>query len=161
MDRKQLVPLMPRDKSDVDSARALVALGHPALKPVYPEILRRLKDHDSPVAEIFMEFFASAGETVAPEVGRALMSSRMPELKYKLVSRVLPHWPRQAVEQVASALQMLVTHTDAYDTDLWCIRLLARHQLCDTQWLLQWLDFKRERYERYLKFARELRAELK
>lgn len=160
VDKGQLRRLMPRDADDVESARALMALGYPVLEPVLADMLRRLKDHNSPVADIFCEFFASLGAPAAHEIGRVLMSSRMPDLRHQLVSRVLPRWPREALAQVSAPLQMLVTHSDAFDTDLRCIRLLAQHQLADRQWLQDWLRFKCERMERHLAFARELVAEI-
>jgi hypothetical protein len=58
-------------------------------------------------------------------------------------------------------LQTLVSHTDAFDTDPLCIRLLAEHQLVDLGWLRKWLEFKRERLERLTLLAQEVAAELK
>jgi hypothetical protein len=56
---------------------------------------------------------------------------------------------------------MLVSHTDAFDTDLLCIHLLAKHQLADLKWLREWLEFKQKRLERLSLVAQEVAAVLK
>ena len=158
---KQLRQLMPKDAQDVTAARVLVSLGPDTLAPVVPEMLRHLKDYKSTVAEVYCDFFANHGERFAGEVARALGKSTMPDLKNAIVSRVLPAWSRESVNICAGALQMLVSHTDAFDTDLLCIRLLAKHQLADLKWLREWLEFKQKRLERLTLVAQEVAAVLK
>jgi len=161
MNAKQLRQLMPKDAQDVTAARELVSLGPETLVPVVPEMLRHLKDYKSTVAEVYCDFFANHGERFADEVARALGKSTMPDLKNAIVSRVLPAWSRESVSICASALRMLVSHTDAFDTDLLCIHLLAKHQLADLKWLREWLEFKQKRLERLTLVAQEVAAVLK
>ena len=161
MNTKQLRQLMPKDAQDSTAARELVSLGPETLAPVVPEMLRHLKDHKSPVAEIYCDFFANQGERFADEVARVLGKSTMPDLKNAIVARVLPAWSRDSVSTCAGALQMLVTHADAFDTDLLCIHLLAKHQLADLKWLREWLEFKQQRLDRLALVAQEVAAVLK
>jgi len=161
MNAKQLRQLMPKNAQDVNAARALVSLGPETLAPVVAEMLRHLKDYKSPVSEVYCDFFANHGERFADEVARALGKSTMPDLKNAIVSRVLPAWSRDSVSICTGALQMLVSHTDAFDTDLLCIHLLAKHQLADLKWLREWLEFKQKRLERLSLVAQEVAAVLK
>ena len=151
---------MPRDAQDVEAARTLVALGYPTLQPVCRDMLRRIKDHKSPVADVFCDFFAGVGEPVAAEINEILLWSKLPNLKYKLVANVVARWPREAISKVTHSLQMLVSHTDFFETDLLCIQLLDKYQLSERDWLKQWLDFKRKRIEKYRAFAVELEKQL-
>ncbi len=156
MNAKELRKLMPQNAQDAEAARPLVALGYPALKPICRDMLRRVKDYKSPVADIICDFFASVGEPVADEVAYALFWLKPSALKYKVVSNIVARWPKPAVERVAPALQMLVTHTDFFNTDLLCIELLAKHGLSEKEWFKDWLKFKRDRLENYLAQATEL-----
>jgi hypothetical protein len=160
MEARQLRQLMPRNAQDVGAAEELVSLGAEALGAAVPEMLRRMKDHDSPVADVYCTFFAESGEQFVDEIHRVLTQSTMPELTNKIVSRVLPNWSRGSIERMAGTLQMLVSRTNVFDTDLLCIRLLAKHNLADREWLRRWLDFKRDRLRYLSQLGQDIDSEL-
>mgnify|MGYP001311036072 CR=1 FL=1 len=118
MNPKQLRQLLPKDAQDAEAARQLVALGPDTLSPIVSDMLRRLKDHESPVVDIYCEFFARNGERFVGVVGDFLARSSMPDLKNVIVTRILVHWSRDALHELSGTLQMLVTHTDFFNTDL-------------------------------------------
>jgi hypothetical protein len=159
MDKKQLRELMPRDKNDAARAHALVALGYPAIQPVVQEMLRWLRTCESPVAEVFIAFFAAHGPLVAGEVRDALRSSRQGHWKYVVVTRVLSEWSRPALEQVASELAVLMTHSEEPEMALMALKLLAQQELMEKEGLKQWLDFIADRMERNLTEARQIAAQ--
>jgi hypothetical protein len=151
---------MPTNAQDAEAARELVSLGPVALAPVIPEMLRQLKNLDSPVCEIYSEFFARFGERYVTEIGELLGRSTMPEAKWVIVSRILPSWHAGAVGRLRGALGMLMTAPDFWGTDLWCIRLLARHSLLERSALEQWLEFKRKRLSALNEMAAEVAKEM-
>ncbi len=158
MDAKQLRLLLPKNAHDAEAARNLVALGPDILGPIVPDMVRRLKDHKSPVAEIYGEFFAIHGERFANTFGDFLLRSTMPDLKNVIVTRIMIHWSRDGVAALAGALTTLVTDTNFFNTDLVSIRLLHAHGLADAKWLTDWLEFKRSRYVQLLNEADQLAA---
>jgi hypothetical protein len=72
------------------------------------------------------------------------------------VTSIVVQWPAEWLAKVAAALQMVVTHTNFFDTDLRCIDLLERHALCDRAWLKSWLDFKSRRLNVQSTLARSI-----
>jgi len=160
VDAKQLRQLMPKNAHDAQSAKELVSLGASELAPVVPEMLRQLKTLDSPVSEIFADFFARFGEPYAEEVGRFLTRSTMPEVKWVIVSRILPSWSADAVRSLHGYLGMLMTAADFFGTDLWCIRLLAKHSIGERHSLEEWLNFKRNRLRTLSQIASEVATEM-
>lgn len=121
MDKKQLRDLMPRNKNDAERARYIVSFPYEAVKPVVQEMLRWLRTYriseESPVAEVFIEFFVANALVAAEDVQKALSMSRQDHLKYVIVTQVLPEWPRPAVEQVTRSLTLMMTDSD--DDGLW------------------------------------------
>ena len=160
MDAKQLRQLMPKNAHDAQSAKDLVSLGALELAPVVPEMLRQLKTLGSPVSDILADFFARNGEPYAEEVARFLSHSTMPEVKWVIVSRVLPSWSAQAIRSLHGNLGMLMSAPDFFGTDLWCIRLLAKHSIGERHSLEEWLEFKRNRLRTLSKFASEVANEM-
>lgn len=159
MNKKQLKELMPRSKDDEERAKHIASLGYAAAKPVVDDMLRWLRTYESPVANVFAEFFAQNGIPSAEEVDTILRTSRLSHLKYVIVTRVLPAWPRQAIERVAGTLSMLATHSGEPETALMSIELLTRHGLNKTEWhLKEWLEFITERLERNLNHARKIKT---
>ena len=160
MDAKQLRQLMPKNAQDAQSASELVTLPAAVLAPVVPDMLRQLKNLDSPVTGIFADFFAQHGESYAQEVQSFLYRSTMPEVKWVIVSRILPSWSADAVRQLHGSLGLLMSTTDFWGTDLWCIRLLAKHSLVERHSLEEWLRFKRKRLHALSQVAMEVTSEL-
>ena len=64
--------LLPQDKCDLERARALVALGYPAVVPVLPELMVWLQDMNWPVAEIVAPFLATIGLPLVPHIRQVL-----------------------------------------------------------------------------------------
>src|SRR5688572_8502044 len=108
MDASSLKRLLPRNKDDAESARALVALGYPAVEPVLSQMLDWLKSNGSPVELVLRAFFADLGVQAVPVVQKAL-ASRHDLLKYSVVKHVVCRWPADAVSQLAPQLQGLAT----------------------------------------------------
>ena len=137
-----------------------MSLAPEELAPVVPEMLRQLKNLDSPVAEIYSGFFAQHGERYVAEIDELLGRSTMPEAKWLIVSKILPSWSTTTLGRLEGTLGFLLTAPDFFGTDLWCIRLLARHALLDRTSLEQWLDFKRKRLGVLSNMANEVAKEM-
>lgn len=161
MDAKALRRLLPSNAQDAAAAKALVAMGAEEVAPLVPQLLRQMKDHKSPVAQIYCAFFVQEARRFGSEVGHALARRTLPEVRHKLLTCVLPLWPRDALVPLTGVLQMLVSHTDGFDTDLHAMRLLSQHQLCDADWLCQWLRFKNERLRARTSLAEDIGRALK
>lgn len=123
-------------------------------------MLRQLKNIDSPVADIFADFFAQFGEPYAEHLAAHLSRLTMPEVTWMIVSRVLPFWSAEAVGHFRGSLGMLMSATDFWGTDFWCIRLLAKHQLIEQSSLEGWLGFKQSRLRTLTLMASEVATEL-
>src|SRR5262245_23025829 len=130
MDSGTLKRLLPRDKHDVEAARALVALGYPAVAPILTQMLEWLKVSGSPVALMMGEFFVALGMDGVPVVQKAL-SSRYNLLKYAVITHIVVRWPAEAIAALKPQLHSLVTDSGLNGTDLIALRLLAEHQLAD------------------------------
>ncbi|MGH8587567.1 MAG: DUF5071 domain-containing protein [Gammaproteobacteria bacterium] len=155
MDAKSLKRLLPRDKDDAETARALVALGSPVLEPVLPQMLEWLKSNGSPVEVVVRDFFAALGVHAVPVVEKAL-ASRHDGLKYSVVMNVVAKWPPQAIAPLKVQLQALATGSGVYGTDLVALRLLTEHRLADPAWLKEWAQFKTNRLREFLSQAEHI-----
>ena len=156
MDASSLKRLLPRDKDDAESAKALVAMGYPAVEPVLSQMLDWLKSNGSPVELVLRDFFAGLGVQGVPVVQKAL-ASRHDLLKYSVVKHVVCRWPADAVSQLAPQLQGLATGSGFYGTDLIAMRLLVEHRLAEPSWLREWAEFKVKRLRELLAQAEEIR----
>jgi hypothetical protein len=65
---------MPLEKSDLERARAVVALGYPEVAPILPALLQWLQDINWPVASVLAPFLASIGPKLAPHVRQVLQT---------------------------------------------------------------------------------------
>lgn len=155
MDARSLKRLLPRDRDDAEGARALVAMGYPAVAPVLPLMLDWLKSNGSPVELVMREFFALLGVDAVPAVQKAL-SSRHEGLKYSVVMYVVSRWPVEAIKPLKLQLQGLATGSGFYGTDLIALRLLVEHQLADQAWLKEWANFKTKRLRELLAQAEHI-----
>lgn len=152
MDAKSLKRLLPRNKDDAEGAKALVALGYPAVEPVMPLMLDWLKSSGSPVELVMCDFFASLGARAVPAVQKAL-ASRHDGLKYSVVKNVVCKWPNEAIAPLKVQLQGLATGSGFYGTDLIALHLLVEHRLADPEWLKEWAEFKTKRLRELLSQA--------
>ena len=159
MDAKSLKRLLPRTKEDAEGAKALVALGYPAVEPVMPQMLDWLKSNGSPVELVMCDFFALLGAHAVPVVRKAL-ASRHDALKYSVVKNVVSKWPSEAIEPLKVQLQGLATGSGFYGTDLIALRLLVAHQLAEPAWLKEWAQFKTKRLRELLSQAEHVEGML-
>ena len=67
-------PLVPKFKSDIETARLAVKAGYPAVEPVLYELLEWLQDCNWPVAHELFDFLASIGAPLAPHIRRVFSS---------------------------------------------------------------------------------------
>jgi hypothetical protein len=84
--------LLPRNKSDEERVRALIALGYPAVAPVLPDLLEWLQDGNWPISRPIADFFLSIGEPVLPLIDAVL---RGPDAtwKYWCIQRLIARLP--------------------------------------------------------------------
>lgn len=148
---------MPRNGDDVDRARYIVSLGYARLEPVINDMLRWLRVSESPVADVFIDFFSENGTLASEAVSRILRTSRLSVLRYVIVTRVLPDWPRQAIEKLEGSLSGFVTDSGEPETALKSLELMIKHELGNKDWLKGWLEFIMERMERNAAEARRIR----
>ncbi len=160
MDAKLLRQVMPKNAQDSAAAADLVALGPEELAPVVPQMLRNLKHHKSPVAEAYCSFFAVHGERFIPEISQVLGRSTMPEVKWALLSRVMPAWSATGISRCAGVLSNIATAEDAFNNDLLAMRLLARHRTLESKWLRDWSNFKQTRLAERAQLAQEVSNEI-
>lgn len=155
MNAATLKQMLPRNKEDAVGAKALTALGFPAVEPVLPQMLEWLKTNGSPVELVMREFFVSLGLPAVPVIQNALRA-RHAHLKYAVVTHVVKFWPAEAVAPLAAELQVLATDSGFYGTDLTALRLLVEHDLADRAWLEEWSRFKVNRLRELLEQAEEI-----
>ena len=67
-------PLVPKHKSDIDTARLAVKAGYPAVEPILYDLLEWLQDYNWPVAHELFPFLASIGAPLAPHIRRVFSS---------------------------------------------------------------------------------------
>ena len=95
----ELRALLPKHKSDMEHAKAIVARGWPAVAPILPELMEWLQDCNWPVSNIIAPFLASIGMPVVDEV-RRILHTNDDIWKYWVLSRVVAESP-----EVAAALR--------------------------------------------------------
>lgn len=172
MDRKQLLKLMPADKNDAEAAEKLVSLGYAELKPVIRDMLLFLRVHDSPVSDVFCNFFARTGEFPLPdvksnseplvlEINNILARHETQEgLRRTILVDILPFWTVENLVHTSHLLSMIATWPDCLNSDLHAARLLIRHRFADRQWIAGWLEFKKNRLDERAALIEELKTEL-
>lgn len=158
-DRKNLAAQLPRNRDDIESAKALAQIGYPAIEPLARQMIDWLKSNGSPVEMVMREFFVVAQEHALPAVRHALRS-RHDLLRHSVVANVIAKWPRELVANLTSELQMLAAGSSFYGTDILALELLASHGLSDRDWLLQWATFKRKRLQELLAHAQQIETSL-
>ena len=65
---------LPSSKTDVETARALIGVGYPAVAPVLNELIEWLQDYNWPVAKVLAPFLAGIGLPLVPHIDRVLSS---------------------------------------------------------------------------------------
>ena len=67
-----LQALIPKGKSDVETARAAVEAGYPKVAPILPQLFVWMQDFNWPVAHVLAPFFVSIGAPILVEIRRVL-----------------------------------------------------------------------------------------
>ena len=115
MERLDIRDLLPRHKTDVERARALVALGFPAVEPVVGDLFLWLRDFNWPVAREIAPFLSSlAPSAVLPNV-KAVLSSRDAIWKYWVLTLLVEHFPADSLRAIERELAQLATAPDTDD----------------------------------------------
>jgi hypothetical protein len=150
MQRSELTRLLPKDGRDVENARALIALGYPAIEPVLPSLFQWLETSGSEVELVVRPFFAALGEPALDLVRSALESPIKPARKAALLRYVLPSWPREAVAKLEPQLLSYLDGYDFHGLDAWALKLLMQKGLAEDQRLERWRQLKIERLKEQL-----------
>src|SRR5215510_15692175 len=91
----ELHELLPKDKHDLDRAKALVSIGYPAVAPILPDLLEWLQDGNWPVSHVIGPFLASIGKPLTEEV-RRILQTQDHLWKYWILLDVVAHSPELA-----------------------------------------------------------------
>ena len=138
MERSELTAMLPKNRDDVESARAIVALGYPTVEPVLKSLFQWLETSSSPVELIVREFFAEIGEPALPLVREALQAQIKPARKHCLLRHVLPHWPSEVLEKLGGELWNLLQ--EPHGLNVWSLKLMLDKGINDRVKLLQWRE---------------------
>ncbi|MBW3625575.1 MAG: DUF5071 domain-containing protein [Armatimonadetes bacterium] len=112
--------LLPRDKHDVERARALVSCGYPAILPVLPELMEWMQDMNWPVThEVIAPILKSIGAPLIPEIRRILQSDDE-TWKYWILTDTVRHSPETARE-MKKDLELIAAQEPA-NIDEECVR---------------------------------------
>ena len=98
--------LLPRNKSDLANARAVVALGYPAVAPVLPDLLKWLRDCNWPVSRPIGDFLATLPEQLAPVIWNVLRDDD-DIWTYWCIVRLISAMPPDIAEQFRPELTRL------------------------------------------------------
>lgn len=79
---------MPRDKHDIETATALVALGWERVEPAMPQILDWVLDSNWPVARVLQPFLVNSGAKLAPFF-RTILDTDDDTAKYHILSSIV------------------------------------------------------------------------
>lgn len=142
-----------------DQVAALVAPGWPAVEPKIDEIFGWLEDPNCTGYAVAMNFLRGVGPELTPHVDRGLRSGD-PELRYALLTSLLPGWSREALLPLSPAIEKLVWEYDDWDVDIAALELLVPHKLGDAKRLKNRIDNRISGAESSLKDLRRLRDEL-
>jgi hypothetical protein len=115
--------LLPRSKSDIARATAIVALGYPSVRPLLPDLIKWLQDYNWPVAEILAPFLASIGQPLVPEV-QYILASNDTMWQYWVISCIVANSAPIFVA-VKSELQRIAS-AETGDEDQEQLRLIAQ-----------------------------------
>lgn len=91
---------------DVAGARAVVALGYPAVAPVLPDLLEWLQDCNWPVSRPIGDFLSSLPEQMAPLIW-GVLRGKDDIWKYWCIARLVSVMPRETAEQFHPELTRL------------------------------------------------------
>ena len=70
-----VLSLVPKSKSDLETANRAVAAGYPAVKPVLGDLIVWLQDYNWPVAHVLAPFLAEIGIPLVPYIDRVFATT--------------------------------------------------------------------------------------
>ena len=153
--RKALRHLIPANKDDIAAAQAAIAKGYPGVQPIAYDLLKWVRDPSWPVAKPLLEFFAGIGPALVLEVIE-ILCSRDDHWKAVVLEHLVVGWPSEDIRQLSDPLKMLATHGQSWGADLMALRFLAQHNLGDSEWIAEWLEFKKKHEVKRLKDIDEI-----
>jgi uncharacterized protein DUF5071 len=101
--------LLPKDKFDLDNARAIVNLGYPTVAPILPDLFKWLQDINWPVAHVIAPFLSTIGRPVIPEV-RHILNTDDGIWKLWVLGHVVNDLPIEAIADLHDELLRIVTN---------------------------------------------------
>ena len=140
--KPELTSLLPRNRDDVENAKAIVALGFPEVQPVLPSLFQWLETSGSKVELIIRPFFASLGDPAFDLVQKALQTTVKPARQECLLRFVLPHWPAETLAKLLPELMALLGTHGFHALDVWALKLLLDKGLGDQAELERWRKHK-------------------
>lgn len=143
MKRKALLSLMPKNKSDTQGAQAILNLGYPLVLPVLNDMLLFLKIYNSPVADLFANFFANLDPQPIDLIKKHI-STKSETFRNRILVSILSKWPSRSVKKLSSNLMTLCTHVDVSNNDIECFKLILKHDLAEPKWVSQWIRFRKD-----------------
>ena len=82
--------LVPKSKSDLDTANRAVAAGYPAVESVLPELVEWLQDYNWPVAHVLAPFLAEIDLPLIPQIDH-VFSTTDETWQYWMIVCLLSH----------------------------------------------------------------------
>jgi hypothetical protein len=131
-----------------EQARALVALGFPALEDRMAEVFAWLPDSNCPASPIVAEFLRSVGRPLIPHV-RAVLRGGDPDLKHAVLTDVVGDWPDDWVAELLPELRRWPEWEDHMVFTMKALPLVAERRLEDPQTLREHLRLLKEGLAEY------------
>ena len=160
MNRIELLSLMPKNKSDAESALYVVKIGYPVVAPVLRDMLLWLRTTDSEVADVFCRFFAELEPRPVDLISKHIGTTNS-FLRNRILVGILPHWQKEAIIPLKLNLTILATHPDCHNNDIECFKLIVKHSLTEKEWVRGWLSFRKEQAIERVKFIETIENEIR
>lgn len=109
---KNLVEVLPRDKTDTQRALLAVKLGYPKVGPILPILITWLQDINWPVAEILATFFSTIGLPLE-DIIRPILRSKDEIWKYWVLSLVVDVKDLALAKALRRDIETLLTGDDS------------------------------------------------
>lgn len=113
---ENLETLIPKNKSDIEAAEKLVAMGYPKIAPVLPQLMEWVQDYNWPVAKVIAPFLASIGEPLIPEIKKVLTSND-DMWKYWCLHVIVDEMKAEYLRMLAPELERLATNPSQDEID--------------------------------------------
>ena len=132
MDDQHLRALLPKDKHDLESAKALTVLGYPEVAPVLSELLEWMQDGNWPVSHVLSPFLASIGKPLAEQV-RQVFHTQDHIWKYWVLRRIVAQSSELATALHFDLVKITEEESDPLDEDAREVKEAAKEILDEIQ----------------------------